>query len=350
MICMTNPNRKMKMNFDNIETKKNLLNKSTIKMLCATALFAAVATPRDAWACACGCGVFDVGTSSMFPQGQGGMAYVQYDYQDQNRNWSGTSQAPAANNGDKEIQTDFITVGMQYMFNRSWGVQAEIPYAIRRFKTVTGNPNAPANTVTTLNWGALGDLRVEGVYTGFFEDLSAGLTFGVKLPTGNWTYNNIYGDVDRDSEIGTGSTDLLLGGFYRGHLGRSLDWEWFAQFLLDVPVLTQAQYRPGVELDTAAGIAYTGISLGRVKISPLAQVLFSERTSDSGAFAAGGALDDPAGGVSSGYQRILLSPGIEFHIHPVAIHADAEFPVYQNFTGNQLAAPVLFKLSMSFMF
>ena len=73
----------------------------------------------------------------------------------------------------------------------------------------------------------------------------------------------------------------------------------------------------------------------------MAQVIFSERTSDSGAAA------DPD---DSGYQRILLSPGIEFHIHPVKIYADAEFPVYQNFTGNQLAAPVLFKVSVSYMF
>ena len=43
----------------------------------------------------------------------------------------------------------------------------------------------------------------------------------------------------------------------------------------------------------------------------------------------------------------MLSPGIEFHIHPVKIYADVEFPSYQNFTGNQLAAPVLFKVSLS---
>ncbi len=108
-----------------------------------------------------------------------------------------------------------------------------------------------------------------------------------------------------------------------------------------MPALIQAEYRPGVELDTAAGIDYKGLSLGRVKISPVAQAIFSERTSDSG---------DAANPDNSGYQRILLSPGIEFHIHPVKIYADAEFPVYQNFTGNQLAAPVLFKVSLSFMF
>jgi hypothetical protein len=41
---------------------------------------------------------------------------------------------------------------------------------------------------------------------------------------------------------------------------------------------------------------------------------------------------------------------VESHLDPAKLCADAEFPVYQNFTGNQLAAPVLFKVSVSFMF
>ena len=75
----------------------------------------------------------------MLPNGQGGMAWLQYDYQDQNRNWSGYSQAPAANNGDKEIETHFITAGFQYVFNDNWGFQIEVPYDYRTFKTVTAN-------------------------------------------------------------------------------------------------------------------------------------------------------------------------------------------------------------------
>jgi hypothetical protein len=307
---------------------KNKFNQAvTIKVGCG--LVAGILAPSVVHACACGCGVFDVATSSMFPSGEGGMAFLQYDYQDQNRNWSGSSQAPAANNDDKEIRTDFVTAGLQYMFDSSWGVQAEVPFAYRYFKAADGS--------TT--WGSLGDIRVEGLYTGFMADLSAGVTFGIKLPTGNDNYHPAL--VDRDTQIGSGSTDILLGGFYRDNLDRNQKWDWFAQLQLDVPVLIQAQYRPGVELDTAAGIDYKGFSLGRVKISPLAQVIFSERTSDSGAAADSG---------NSGYQRVLLSPGIEFHIHPVKLYADAEFPVYQNLTGNQLAAPVLFKVSLSFMF
>src|SRR5271166_6641966 len=102
-------------------------------------LLAGVMAPGAAFACACGCGVFDVGTSSMFPNGQGGMAWVQYDYQNQNRNWNGTSQAPAANNGDKEIETHFTTAGVQYMFNDKWGTQVEIPYDFRYFKGIDAN-------------------------------------------------------------------------------------------------------------------------------------------------------------------------------------------------------------------
>jgi len=290
--------------------------------------------PGAAHACACGCGVFDVGTSSMFPKGEGGMAFLQYDYMNQNRNWSGSSEAPAANNDDKKLETQFVTLGLQYMFNERWGAQLEVPYDFRYFKGTDEDGNLASH-----RWSQFGDVRIQGIYTGFFPDLSAGVTFGLKLPTGSYTEDPDL--VDRDTQIGTGSTDVLLGGFYRGNLTKDQWWDWFAQVQLDVPVLIQAQYRPGVELDTAAGIDYKKISVGRVRISPVAQVIFSERTNDSG---------DAADSDNTGYQRILLSPGIEFHIHPVKIYADAEFPVYQNFTGNQLAAPVLFKVSVSWMF
>jgi hypothetical protein len=297
-------------------------------------LLAVMAVPGVVHACACGCGVFDVATSSMLPHGSGGMAYLQYDYQNQNRNWSGYSQAPAADNGDKEIETHFVTAGVQYMFNSSWGAQIEIPYDFRYFKGTDNN-----NHITQDNWRQLGDIRIEGIYTGFFADLSAGVTLGLKLPTGNYTEDpNL---VDRDTQIGTGSTDVLLGGFYRGNLNRNQTLDWFAQGLLDVPALTQAGYRPGTEFDVATGIDYKGLSLGHARIAPVAQVIFSERTHDSGSNAS---PDD------SGYQRLMLSPGVEIHIHPVIIYADAEFPVFQHFTGDQLAAPVLFKLSVSYMF
>ena len=297
-------------------------------------LLAGVLAPGVAFGCACGCGIFEVGTSSMFPSGEGGMAYVNYAFQDQNQNWSNNSKAPAANNGDKHIETDFITPGVQYMFNRSWGAQIELPFAYRYFKTEV----AP-NQVTATTWGSLGDIRLEGIYTGFSDDLSTGVNFGLKLPTGNDNYNPSV--VDRDTQIGSGSTDILLGGFHRGNLSEKYRLDWFSQAQLDIPTLTQAQYRPGFELDAAAGLDYRGWALGRANIAPVAQVLFSERTKDYGA-----AANSP----NSGYTRVLLSPGIEIHLHPVKIYADAEVPVFQNVNGNQLVAPVLVKVGVSYMF
>ena len=48
-----------------------------------------------------------------------------------------------------------------------------------------------------------------GMYTGFSNDMSKGIIFGVQLPTGNYTAPGF----DRDTQIGTGSTDLILGAF-----------------------------------------------------------------------------------------------------------------------------------------
>jgi hypothetical protein len=297
-------------------------------------LLAVVLAPSAGWACACGCGVFDVGTGLMLPEGAGGMVHVNYDYQDQDHNWSGTSSAPNANNDDKEIRTHFVTVGLQYMLDRSWGVQAEVPYDFRHFRT-----RDDAGNIVSRSWSQLGDIRVEGVCTGFFEDMSAGVTLGLKLPTGSHTFDSDV--VDRDTQIGTGSTDISFGCFYRGNLTKGNKWDWFAQLHLDVPVLIQGEYRPGIELDAAAGIYYKGWYVGRTKISPVAQVITSERTSDGGANS-----DKP----NSGYQRIMLSPGVEFDMHPVSVYADVEVPVFQDFRGNQVVAPWLLKVIMSYHF
>lgn len=316
------------------------------RQLAGIGLLAGVLVPGSAWACACGCGIFEVGTSSMLPEGPGGMAFATYAFQDQNQNWSDSSKAPAADNTDKEIRTSFFSVGLQYMFNSSWGVEAELPFAYRSFTTVSA---APGNPLTTVHWASLGDLRIHGLYTGFSEDLSSGIDFGLKLPTGNIGAEDAYDSVDRDTEIGTGSTDILIGGFHRGNLSTRFGLGWFVQGEADLPVLVAGDYRPGFEFDAAAGVDYQGFKLGRATISPLLQVLFSERTRDIGNDAAGGA-NDGNDGINSGYTRLLLSPGIEVHLHPVILYADVEVPVFEHVAGNQLVAPVLFKVNLSFMF
>ena len=296
-------------------------------------LMAGFLAPGAAFACACGCGIYDVGTSSMLPEDTGATAFLGYTFQDQNKNWSGTSSAPGADNEDKKIETTTYTPGAQYFVNRDWGAQIQIPVVHRTFDS-----SANSGPIT---WTGLGDIQLRCIYTGLADDFSTGLSLGVKLPTGSYDHTDQAGEIDRDVQIGTGSTDLLLGAFHRGDIAGSQNWNWFTQAQLDLPVLTQGDYRPGLETDAAAGIYYEGLTLGRVKIAPVAQVIGVWKGRDNGADA------DPD---NTGYQRVLLSPGIEFRLHPVKLYADVEIPVYQNVSGNQLVSPALFKVALSYTF
>jgi hypothetical protein len=310
------------------------VNVFSVRRLAALLVCAAGLTtllPSLALACACGCGVFDVGTSSLFPNGSGGQAFFEYNFMDQNQNRSGASSAPSANNSDKEIRTDFFTMGAQYMLNHEWGVMVEAPYWTRTFKTDDG-----AGAVDTFNASSVGDIRLKGMYTGFSHDMSTGITFGVKLPTGDFGNPNF----DRDTQIGTGSTDILIGGFHRGALTADNALSYFAQAQWDEPVASQGGYTPGNELDAAVGAHYNGFTAdgGKIKITPVLQVLVSQRARDSGVNA------DPG---DSGYTRAIVSPGVEFGMGDWSVYADVEVPVYQRYNGNQLAAPEAVKVILS---
>src|ERR1700689_2959372 len=123
------------------------------------------------------------------------------------------------------------------MFNRSWGISGELPYTSRFFKTTEND-----GTVAGFDHSAVGDIRIRGVYSGFSPDMSTGITFGLRLPTGDYTYPNF----DPDTEIGSGSTDFLLGGYHVGEIPGS-NWDWFLSGEGDQPMLHYAGYLPGTE-------------------------------------------------------------------------------------------------------
>ena len=72
--------------------------------------------------------------------------------------------------------------------------------------------------------------------------MSKGLIFGVKLPTRQWKADGF----DRDTQIGTGSTDLILGGYWRGMLTGDNAWQYFAQTKLLLPVVTRSVSNPAL--------------------------------------------------------------------------------------------------------
>ena len=301
------------------------------RLLSAAAVLLAALAPAPAWACACGCGVFDVSTSALLPAHPGGIAYLEFDSLNQNRNWSGSKRAPDGDNADKRIATNFFTAGVQYMFGRSWGVMAEVPYWNRLFKTT----NDDGNVVDSIH-PSIGDIRVRGVYAGFSEDMSAGVTFGLKLPTGDFAYANF----DRDTEIGTGSTDLLLGAYKLGRFGDA-PWGWFSNVQWDEPAIAAGGYRPGAEVDAVAGVYFDRWRLGGVKIAPTAHAILTQRWRDEGPLAKSG---------DSGGRRLVLSPGLETFFGSVRVYGDVGFPVYQYVNGNQLVASILYKLNVGYVF
>ncbi|EQD63463.1 lipoprotein [mine drainage metagenome] len=292
-----------------------------------------LALPQTAHACACGCGVFQVGTNNLLPTtlGNGTLLFAQVDYLDQSRDWSGSSSAPVADNADKNIRTLFQSIGVQTMVNRDWGLRVEVPYWQRHFTTLDA-----AGTPVSYDHGALGDIRVMGMYTGFSPDRSSGLMFGLKLATGDWTYPNF----DRDTEIGTGTTDLLLGGYHQWKFGAEGGWGGFVQILADLPANSRAGYRPGNELDTSVGVYPQGWALGSdMRLTPMLQALVSLRQHDRGINA------DPA---NSGYQRVLFSPGFELAWQRLRVDVALAAPVYQYVKGYQLVAPWQASVNVSY--
>ena len=323
-------------------------------------------TTTAAHACACGCSVFDVGGLSM-PQEEesGGRVFFEYWSGDQTQNWIGSSKAPAALNSDKQINTQWYNGGFSYNFNRDWGVMLRVPFVNRTLTTDTG---AYAGVVP-FNSRDIGDIELMAMYTGFFKDMSTGLMFGVKLPTGTFTAPGI----DRDTQIGSGSTDLLVGAFHRGLLTGDNAWQYFSQVMWRQPFLYSSApdpqgffdgnpgvvqtYYPGMQIDGAAGIVYNNLYhvFGFDKITPVAQVIVSHRNADSGTAA------DP---FNSGFDRVMLSPGIEFtkvldeaRNRVAKVYFDVEVPVYYRAnaannagTEGQLVAPFLIKLVASYNF
>jgi hypothetical protein len=319
-----------------------------------------------AHACACGCSVFDVGGLDL-PQEQdhGGRVFVEFWSTNQTQNYVGSSRAPAAINLDKNLNTQWYNVGFAYNFNRDWGVMVRVPTANRTLTTDTG---AFAGVVP-FNVKDIGDIEVMGMYTGFFSDMSTGLLFGIKFPSGPYSTPGL----DRDNQIGTGSTDLELGAFHRGLLTGDNAWQYFSQVLGRLPFLYRSTadpqgffdgnpgvvqtYMPGIQIDGAVGIVYNNLYrvLGFDKITPLAQVIISHREHDTGSGA------DP---FNSGFDRVLLSPGIELtkvvdvaNNRVIKFYADVEVVAYyranaanNNGTEGQLLAPYQIKVVASYNF
>jgi hypothetical protein len=283
--------------------------------------------PQKGRACACGCNVFSVGNKWMMATSIGYRMSLQYNYMNQHNNWNGWNIAASDSNRDKEIRSSFTTFGLQYTPTREWGIMVEIPVWNRYLKTTD-----ETNTIVYANHIALADVRVLGMYTGISEDMSTALLFGLKLPTGPFNSSLL----DRDTQIGTGTTDLLLGAY---QMGQGDGWGWSTQALWQHASNTRDGYRPGDNLDINIAVHYDKLAQYS-KFVPFLQVIASFRSADNG----------PNADVdNTGYQRLYLSPGLEINVsRMVNIYGDFRIPLLTKVSGYQLVAPSLLNITVSY--
>lgn len=291
--------------------------------------------PTTALACACGCGMFDLGMPGLgLPNGTSGFVNLQDTWLNQNLAKQDTSKIPLASSPDQKIQTNFLNLNFQYSFNHDWGVMAMLPYWQRSFYTNTAWGTQSLPVIDHAQVSTLADIRLMGMYTGFSPDMSTGLIFGLKLPTGTYQAPGF----DRDTEPGTGTTDLLLGGY---QVGQERVWGWYLQGMLRRALDTRTQYRPGDSLQLVAGAHYDANTFAEA-LTPLLQWNLTYRRADSGAMA------DP---LNTGSKSLYLTPGFL-----VAFTSRLQgnlllyLPLYQQVNGIQLVPRQIASAGLTYNF
>jgi hypothetical protein len=273
---------------------------------------------------------------------------LRYDFVDQNQLRLGRSPvSPDAGHpppGLEEIQqgtlTNFYTAAVDYAFNRDWGVNVQLPYLIRQHGTL---PLDDANTtqIDTSDYHGIGDLRIVGRYQGFLEDSNLGVQVGFKLPTG--TIHNRFDTgpdageaVDRGLQPGTGTTDLIVGAYTHGTIGS--DWDHFEHLQYKVALDSSEQFRPSPQLSLNLGLRYAA----NPTFIPQVQLNLKWEGREIGAQA-----DYP----NSGSRVVDISPGAGVRLtHHLHAYAFLQLPVYQDYTGYQLAPRYTASVGMSYRF
>jgi hypothetical protein len=329
-------------------------------------LFAAMATlPSSAvLACAtCGCALSSdaaMGYSSM----SGWMVSLEYDYLNQNQLRTGTrslspAQAAAINNagGDQEVEngtaTRFTTLGVMYAPNADWNFRFSLPYVDRSHSTYGSSPNPlTPDLLSSASYAGLGDARFITSFQGILPTNNLGVQLGIKLPTGDYGGPNADGSgivghnpkpftsgpnslipspgnlVDTSLQLGTGSTDLIVGAYYYQAVSQDFDVFVNGQFQAAVSHKldqTGADFRPGNLATVSFGTRYEA----NPDIVPQLQVNITHKSHDQGALA------DVSGSAGT---VVYLSPGATFNVgHGTNVYAFLQLPVYRNLQGIQLA-------------
>lgn len=230
---------------------------------------------------------------------------------------------------------------LSHTFASGWGVSVAAPLVDRDHLHIHNHRGAQLREAW--NFREFGDLRVTGRYQHALAGSeaaprTAGVLFGVKLPTGRTGITNDSGAVaERTLQPGTGTTDVVLGAFFHQQLPQQ-GASWFAQAQVQRAVKEDDGFRPGTQFSVDTGYARSFTD----KFSGIVQLNAVVKRRDAGANA------EPA---DSGSRSLFVSPGMSYQLtDAVRAYAFYQHPLYQHVEGVQLTPKGAFVVGLSTRF
>jgi hypothetical protein len=258
---------------------------------------------------------------------------LRYEFIDQDQPRSGSSRVGVGQirQHHDEIRTlnrNWLAT-LDYTFDANWGVSATLPLLDRDHAHI--HEHRGAQLYEAWDFTRLGDARVVGRRQWQSESREAqrldfyGINFGLKLPTGSQDIRNPNGDLaERTLQPGTGTTDLLAGGYFRRMLGTGDSW--FASTLVQKALASHDNFRPGTQYSVDVG--YRREMTDHLGLMLQVNALYKARDKGSDA------EPDHSGG-----KFLFVSPGASYVLTKnVQLYGFLQLPVYQYVNGVQLTA------------
>jgi hypothetical protein len=272
---------------------------------------------------------------------EGAVLDLRYEFinQDQPRTGSRRIAVGAIPHHHDEVSTANRNLLATYSrsYASGWGFSVSLPVVDRKHFHVHNHQGVPE--AERWNFRELGDVRVTGRFQQPVADgrATAGVIFGLKLPTGRTNVANGDGELaERSLQPGSGTTDAILGAFFHQQL--SAEGSWFTQVQVQQPLKQHDAFAPGTQLLLDAGYTHR---LGE-KLAGLVQLNAVVKRRDRGAQA------EPE---DSGSRSLFLSPGLSYDLSDrMRVYAFYQQPLHQAVNGVQLTARRAFAIGLATRF
>jgi hypothetical protein len=271
-------------------------------------------------------------------------ASIRYEYFEQSDLRSGTGSVDRSAltfPNENEIQQRTVNrntwLDLNYVMDSAWAVTASIPYHDRFHTTI-----AEGDTdISTSRASGLSDVRLLVRYQKSDSTQSFGVQFGLKLPTGRFAQNFAEGPqagglLDRGLQLGTGTTDVILGGSWFARPVENLGT--FVQATLYQPLAARDGFIPSTSLTLSGGVRWLNSS----RFTPQLQLNIKAEDREHGVNA-----DTPNSGGTIAY----LSPGLTAELAAnTSAFLFVQLPVYQRVNGLQLEPKWLLSFGLRWKF